>query len=139
MARKRRKSSKPVSNSVGLGQGVSPSRIGYSPYPSRASAWDVVSLMQMPKRLANWTVQNQSRMARVNNLLARHNAQVERARQGLETHRAQSSFQLSSDPSPSKKSSDRAREARCKERPDSKKAARTPKGQGGPKRFVPWC
>lgn len=41
-------------------------------------------------------------------------------------------------PSPdARKSSHKAREAlHCKRRPDSKKATR---GNGGSKRFVPWC
>lgn len=128
MARRRRKSSKSVStaNAQGLGQGVSPSRVQYPSFPTRAPAWGVVSMMQLPPRFQAWTAQSSDRMARADALLKRHKAQQALASQVSET-------------SPAQRSSDRARDHRCKERPDSKKAARTPKGSGGFRKFVPWC
>lgn len=58
-----------------------------------------------------------------------------------EKHRAQSALAISKTNEPDKnQSSERARELKCKNRPDSRKAARTSKGSGGMvKKFVPWC
>lgn len=136
--RSRRKKSASAIGGATVGQGASPSRISTPTYPSRAPAWASVSLMRMPPRLAQWTAQRSDRMARADSLLDRHLKRVGPYK--TETTRTHSKLSLnSSDPSPSKKSSGRAREKICKERPDSKKAARTPKGSGGGKRFVPWC
>ena len=60
----------------------------------------------------------------------------------LERHKIRSALTLVSAPhSPDvRKSSVKARDQfRCKKRPDSKKAARSGKGSGTNKRFVPWC
>lgn len=126
MARRRRKTTKSASPTKGLGQGVSPSRVQYPSFPTRAPAWGVVSMMQLPPRFQAWTAQSSDRMARADALLKRHKAQQALASQSSET-------------SPAQRSSDRARDRRCKERPDSKRAARTPKGSGGSRKFVPWC
>ncbi len=57
-----------------------------------------------------------------------------------EKHRTQSKLSLIATEPDKRKSSEKAREAlHCKKRPDSKKAARSGKGGGVNKRFVPWC
>lgn len=59
----------------------------------------------------------------------------------LERTRKHSTLSLAPTASPdTRKSSHKAREAlRCKERPDSKKAARSGNSGGNRKKFVPWC
>lgn len=57
-----------------------------------------------------------------------------------EKRKPQSKLSLIASEPDARKSSPKAREhSHCKKRPDSKKAARTGKGGGGNKRFVPWC
>lgn len=131
--RKRKAASSPAFSTR---QGASPSGFS-SPYLPRARAWDSMTLWSMPPRLAQWTAMRPDRMARADSLLATHQQRVARSTSETKRHHSKLSF---SSPSPAdRQSSDRARDPKCKERPDSKKAARSPKGSGGPRKFVPWC
>lgn len=81
--------------------------------------------------------------ASTHNANKKHHKQVQAniAAAPNEKHRAHSALAISKTNEPDKnQSSERARELKCKNRPDSRKAAHTSKGSGGMvKKFVPWC
>lgn len=71
--------------------------------------------------------------------LSQHLERTQAARDVAEKHKRQSRLSLDPVEPDGNRSSDKARDrVTCKERPDSRVAARSP-GSGSPRRFVPWC
>jgi len=72
--------------------------------------------------------------------LSEHLTRVAAVPSPAEKRKPHSKLSLIASEPDARKSSDKAREpAHCKKKPDSKKAARSGKGGGVNKRFVPWC